>query len=184
MEVVSRYMLLGNMRVVAEQTNVPYSTLVDWKRSDWWPDMVDQIRRQKKNKTNESLTKIIESSLEVVQDRLENGDFVLNNKTGEIVRKPVSVKDANQIAASLLQRQQVLEDFIEKNDKTQDTVQEVLAQLAGEFKRWNKSGATDVAFKEKNLAIHDQRREDETISESVEGQEPRKGLGSQGTTQE
>lgn len=159
MEVVSRFMLLGNMRVVSEQTGVDVQTLYNWKKSDWWPEMVETIRRQRKTKTNDSLTKIIETSLETVQERLENGDWVLNNKTGQIVRKPVSVKDANQIAAQLLQRQQVLEDFIEKTDRTQDTVQEVLQQLAGEFKRWNKTSATDVKFKEIPNALHDKREE-------------------------
>ena len=54
MDVVAKYMLLGNMRAVSEQTGVNYATLMDWKKSDWWPDMVDQIRRQKKTKTRKT----------------------------------------------------------------------------------------------------------------------------------
>lgn len=144
MDVVAKYMLLGNMRVVSEQTGVNYATLMDWKKSDWWPDMVDQIRRQKKTKTSDSITKIIEGSLEVLQDRLENGDWVLNNKTGEIIRKPVGVKDAATIANQLMQRQLQLEDLIERNSKSSDTVQETLVALATEFAKWQKKNKRET----------------------------------------
>ena len=138
MDVVARYMLIGNLRVVSEQTGVNYRSLIEWKKSDWWPEMVEQLRRQKKGKTNDSLTKIIEQSLDVMQDRLENGDFVLNNKTGEIVRKPVGVKEATAIATGLIQRQLQLEELMDKTEKNSDTVAETLTLLAKEFQKWNK----------------------------------------------
>lgn len=145
LDVVSRFLLLGNLRVVSEQTGVSYDTLCDWKRSDWWPDVVEQIKRQKKSKTNETLTKIIEQSLDVMQDRLENGDFVLNNKTGEIVRKPVGVKDVTAITTGLLQRQLQLEEMMEKQERSSDTVQETLSLLAKEFQKWTKKEKTKEA---------------------------------------
>lgn len=158
MDVVAKYMLLGNMRVVSEQTGVNYATLMDWKKSDWWPDMVDQIRRQKKTKTSDSITKIIEGSLEVLQDRLENGDWVLNNKTGEIIRKPVGVKDAATIANQLMQRQLQLEDLIERNSKSSDTVQETLVALATEFAKWQKKNKKEIIDVEDANALYDQRK--------------------------
>lgn len=161
MEVVSRYMLLGNMRVVSEQTNIPYNTLVEWKKSEWWPELVDQLRRQKKGKTNESITKLIEQSMDVMQDRLENGDFILNNKTGEIVRKPVGIKEATTIATQLLQRQAVIEQMEQKLTSDKDTVADTLTLLAKEFQKWNrtnKNNAEEIPFVEVvERAIHDQR---------------------------
>jgi len=163
MEVVSRYMLLGNIRVVSEQTGVQYSTIVEWKKQDWWQDMVDQIRRQKKTKTSESITKIVESSLDVLQDRLENGDWVLNNKTGEIVRKPVGAKEAIVIANQLMQRQIQLEDLIERSSKSEDNAQETLKLLFNEFSKWQKKktpeiiDVTDAVVVEDKNAIHEKR---------------------------
>jgi hypothetical protein len=162
MEVVSRYMLLGNMRVVSEQTGVAYATLVDWKKSDWWPELVDQLRRQKKGKTNESITKLIEQSMEVMQDRLENGDFILNNKTGQIVRKPVGVKEATTIATQLLQRQAVIEQMEQKLTADKDTVADTLTLLAKEFQKWNrtnKNAAEEIPFVEVvDRALYDKRQ--------------------------
>ena len=155
MDVVSRYMLLGNMRVVSEQTGVAYATLAEWKRQDWWPDMVDQIRRQKKSKTNEHITKILNTSFEVLQDRLENGDWVLNNKTGQIVRKPVGVKDATTIANQLMQRQIQIEDLIERNSQNQDNVQDTLKALATEFIKWQKKSKRETIDVEDATIVED-----------------------------
>ena len=162
LEVVSRYMLLGNLRLISEQTGVSYDTLCDWKKSEWWPETVAQIKREKKNKTNDSLTKIIEQSLEVMTDRLEHGDFIMNNKTGEIVRKPVGVKEATAITSQLLQRQLQIEEMMERTERSTDTVNETLALLAREFQKWNKklpqAEVVDVVAKEPTSAIHDQRQ--------------------------
>jgi len=164
MDAVARYMLLGNMRVVSEQVGVTYNTLVEWKRSSWWPEMVETIRRQKKGKTNQSITKIIEQSLDVIEDRLENGDFIMNNKTGEIVRKPVGVREATTIAHQLLQRQTAIEELENKMSRSEDTVQETLTLLAKEFQKWNKTkknNAEEIPFVEiveeaKNHAVHEE----------------------------
>ena len=160
-EAVKRYMLLGNMRVVSEQLNVPYETLMDWKKQDWWVQLVEEIRKSRKTKQNNKLTDIIEDSLEIVQDRLQNGDFVLNNKTGEIVRKPVSLKDAAQVTNNLITRQLQLEELSDKMENRGDTMKETLTMLAKEFAKWSKKQDTnsviDVEAKEVNDAVHDQR---------------------------
>lgn len=163
MEVVARYMLLGNMRVVSEQTDVPYNTLMDWKSSDWWPDLVQQLKRQKQTKTNENILVLIDQSLDIVKDRLENGDFVFDQKNGQVVRKPVSVRDAASIAATLLARQTAIEQMEQKYSQETQSVKETLAQLANEFKKYNRiassnvSDAVIVENTEAHHSIHDQR---------------------------
>lgn len=162
MEVVARFMLLGNMRLVSEQMNISYNTLMAWKNSDWWPEMVDQLKRQKQSKTNENITRLIEQSLEVMQDRLDNGDFVFDQKTGQVVRKPVNVRDATQIATNLLQRQQVQEEFEQKLSSKSATVQETLAMIAQELKKHKQNtgpieDAKIVLLEKNDNALHDQR---------------------------
>ena len=152
MEVVSRFMLLGNMRLVSEQTGLHYQTLMEWKKSDWWPDLVEQLKRQKKTKQNDGLTKIIEQSMDILQDRLENGDFVHDQKTGQVIRKPVGARDAAAIAASMMQRQEIIETMIDKANGTGETQDEVLSKLAQEFHRWTtktkNQDVIDVELKE------------------------------------
>jgi hypothetical protein len=132
-------MLLGNMRLVSEQTGVSYNVLCSWKNAEWWPELVQQVKRQKQNRTNDSVVKLIEQSLEVMQDRLDNGDWVFDQKNGAIIRKPVTVRDATAIATSLMQRQQAAEELESRLGSSNATVQETLSLLAAEFKKYTKT---------------------------------------------
>jgi hypothetical protein len=149
---VQLYMLNGNMRIVSETTDIPYSTLQEWKSSDWWGQVVEEFRAAKRAKTGIKLSNIIETSLEVVQDRLQNGDFILNNKTGKIERRPVSLRDASTVTNNLLTRQLQMEEIADKVENSKVTVQETLTMLAKEFQKMNKQKqkamATDVEFTE------------------------------------
>lgn len=150
---VQRYMALGNMRAVSELENISYHTLVEWKRSDWWPDMVEEVRRVERARKVNRLEAIAERALGEVEDRLKNGDTVLNNKTGRIVRKPVSARDASKIASDMMTHQEKLEELSQKMDVEKDTVAETLKTLANEFAKFNKklnrASAETIEFKEK-----------------------------------
>jgi hypothetical protein len=151
LEVVSRFLLLGNLRVVSEQTKIAYETLAEWKKSEWWPELVDQIKRTTKSKRNNSITKIIEQSIDTVQDRLDNGDFVFDQKTGQIIRKPVSARDATYISEAMMRRQDILETQME-HSHSEDTREEQLVKLAQEFQKWakktTKHDVIDIEVKE------------------------------------
>lgn len=147
-EVVKKYMLLGNMRLVAELMSIPYDTLSDWRKQEWWVELHDEIRKAQKAKTNTKLSTIIEDSLEIIQDRIQNGDWVLNQKTGELQRKAVPLRDVGNLTNQLLTRQLQLEELSERMEHRKESVQDTLQLLAKEFSKWqriqNKSTATDV----------------------------------------
>lgn len=146
------YMTNGNMRTVSELMDIPYATLCDWKNSDWWQQLVEEIRNAKRAKTGTKLSTIIDTSLEVVLDRLQNGDFILNNKTGKLERRKVSLRDAATVTNNLITRQLQMEELADKMDTNKATVQDTLAMLAKEFQKMNKQKqkalATDVTFTE------------------------------------
>jgi len=162
-EVATKYMQLGNMRLVSELTEVPYQTIADWRKTDWWPDLIDEIKTIKRSKTGAKLAEIIEQSIFVVQDRLENGDFVLNNKTGEINRRPVSLRDAAQVTNQLITRQLQMEELAEKLVNRKESVKETLSMLAREFAKMTreqeKIKAQTIEFKEVDNAVYDERKE-------------------------
>ena len=142
---VQFYMLLGNLRLVSEKTEVPYKTLVEWKRSSWWPQLVQEMREAKRAQTGTKLSEIIDTSLDVVLDRLKNGDFVLNNKTGQIERRKVSLRDASAVTNNLLTRQLQMEELADRMEHTNTTVQETLNLLAREFQKLNRKASTKDA---------------------------------------
>jgi hypothetical protein len=162
-EVATKYMALGNMRLVSELCKVDYRLLMAWKKEEWWHQLIDEIRKANKSALNTKLSKIVDRSLEVISDRIENGDFILNNKTGEVERKPVSLRDANAVTKDLLNHQIKVEELEAKIEIQKETVQDQLALLAKEFSKWSKSisnkKATDIDFKEINDALHEGRQE-------------------------
>lgn len=160
---VQLYMLNGNMRLVSEATSIPYDTLCDWKKQDWWATIVEELRAAVKAKRGTKMSSIIDSSLEIVQDRLERGDWILNQKTGQMIRKPVSLKDAAQVTNHLIDRQLQMEEMADRLDNNKTTVQETLTMLAKEFQKLNRSKqkleAVDAVIKELPDALHDEREE-------------------------
>lgn len=156
-EVATKYMALGNMRLVGELCKVDYRTLMNWKKEKWWTELLNEIKKTRQTETSTKLSKIVDKSLEVIADRLEHGDFILNNKTGNIDRKPVSLRDANSVAKDLLGTQIKMEELTSKIETRQESVQEQLKLLATEFAKWSKGlskqNAQTINFKEVANAI-------------------------------
>lgn len=143
-DVVSLYMSTGNMRLVSEQRHVPYDTLCAWKKSEWWPTLVDELRLAKKLKQNTKIDTILEAGVEVIKDRLENGDYILNNKTGVVQRKPVSLRDAGAITNALMTRQIQMEELAQRMDYRESSMKDTLDLLAKEFQKWNRLQKPDT----------------------------------------
>jgi hypothetical protein len=146
------YMVNGNMRLVSELTEIPYPTLVDWRKAEWWGTLIEELKSAKKAKMGAKMEQAVTTSLELIQDRLENGDFILNNKTGEIQRKPVALRDVAQVANSLLTRQLQIEEISNKLNHSENTMQDTLNMLAKEFQKFNRlqsnKQAETIEFKE------------------------------------
>lgn len=160
-EAAKRWITLGNMRLVAEVTGISYNTLHDWRKQDWWAELIQEVKNGQKAQRNTKMNTVIEDSIEVIHDRILNGDVILNNKTGELQRKPVNLRDVGNLTNQLLTRQMQLEELSERMESRKETVQETLSMLAKEFSKWqriqNKQNATDVEVIEN--AVHEEREE-------------------------
>lgn len=142
---VEKYLLLGNLRVISEQEGVKYDTLIDWKKSDWWKQLADEIRAARTSKKANKLSDIVNTSLEAIEDRLKNGDYVLNVKTGKIERRKVSLRDLNALTNNMLARQLQLEEFADKVEQRTESSEQIMASLAKEFaKMVKKTTASEV----------------------------------------
>ena len=160
-EVVTKYLLLGSMPLVAEITGVNISVCKVWKTQQWWKDMVLEIQAAKRTQQDTKLSRIIDKALGAIEDRLDNGEQVVNPRTGELVRRPVALRDANNTANTLLQRQAILEKLQQNDSQLEQTqtIQEQLSFLAEEFSKFNnrsKLNAETIEFKEvEDDAVHD-----------------------------
>lgn len=136
---VAQYLILGNMSLVAASTGIDVDLLRHWKMQPWWSDTEKEIRATENIEIDGKLTKIVDRSLDAVMDRLDNGDYIYNQKTGQIVRKPVNMKDAVSASKEMLTKRELLRgNATERKETTQISMQDQLKALALEFAKFNK----------------------------------------------
>lgn len=166
-EAIQHYLLVGNLALTARIMGIPEITLRQWKTTEWWKASVEDIKLQENMEMSARLKKMVEASLVAVTDRLEHGDWMYDQKTGQMIRKPVNIRDAHKVATDLMDKRTLLEKAAAP---AQEQVQDVdrLEQLAEKFasfvlKKTEKEPviieATDVTVKETTSAIYDEREE-------------------------
>src|SRR5690606_36127026 len=79
------------------------------------------------------LKRIAEKSMAVVEDRLENGDWQYNPKTGQLFRKPVSLKDAHRVTMDVSSKAIELDDKQVAAPELQQATSDKFAELAQKF---------------------------------------------------
>ena len=105
-----------------------------------------QIRSEETLALDGRLSKIVNKALAVVEDRLDNGNFQYDPKTGGNVRVPVNLRDSMKATADLMDRREILRQQ-PMQEQIEKTVDDRLAKLADEFARFAK--AKDVTPKPK-----------------------------------
>ena len=134
-QVVTTYLAVGNAPMTEAVTGVPRGTIRQWKMQDWWKELETDIRSEEDSGLDVKLTKIIDKSLDAVMDRVENGDFIFDSKTGKFNRKPVHMRDALRAATEVFDKRNLLRgkptSRVEKHN-----VQDNLANLAAEFAKF------------------------------------------------
>ena len=132
MDAVNSYLLLGNLALTGRLLNIPEITLRVWKATTWWKDAVAEIKASEKIELSSKIKKLVDASMAVVEDRMINGDFQYDQKTGQMIRKPVNMKDAHKVSVDLQARQ----DILEKSEvvvQTEEHVEDKLLKLAEKF---------------------------------------------------
>lgn len=182
MEAVKSYLVLGNLAMTSRILGIPEITIRVWKNSEWWKTAVAELKAQERIELTSRLKKIVDASLTVVEDRLLNGDYQYDQKTGETVRKPVNMRDAHRVAVDLQQRQEVL-DKLDKPIETSEDTEARLEKLAAKF--------ADLAAKKVSQIVNDNRTieaedieyveevDDETDDESGDDSTPPDGVPSE-----
>lgn len=143
--IVAQYMAMGSAAKVARLTKVPVTTINAWMKQPWWLEIEENIKSERNAELNNKLSSAIDKSLEVIQQRLEEGDVVLNNKTGQMINKPVALRDAVAAGNALLARKTQIEKAQADTAIVKDSVKETLEALKLEFAKWAKTDKTKDA---------------------------------------
>lgn len=140
-EVVTSYLALGKAPMVEAVTGVPSQTIRIWKMQSWWKDLVREIQMSEDQELDGKLTKIIDKSIDVINDRLEHGEFILDSRSGKVKRVPVKLRDTHRVTSDLLDKRNVLRGkptSITERVSTEDVLKK-LAQQFQEFTKFQKT---------------------------------------------
>lgn len=155
LETVKCWLLTGNLAMTAGIVKVPEDTVRRWAKTTWWAQIVDDLHQEDQLLLSARLKKIVDKSFDVIEDRLEKGDFVYDQKTGQMRRKQVNMRDAHKVAIDLVdKREKLLAGHGPKASEEQVAdklikLAEKFAELAGARKlETNTIEATDVQVKE------------------------------------
>ena len=121
------------MAETAVVTGVPLQTLKVWKTTDWFKEACLQLQQEDLQQTSSKLKKIVEKALKSVEDRLDNGDAMYDQRTGSIVRIPVKAQVALKISTELMTKQEKLLANPHQKEDIQKTVGDRLLKLSEEF---------------------------------------------------
>lgn len=140
-EAVATYIALGSMAETHRVTTIPLNTLWSWKQQGtWWKDVEQALRAEKNNETSTKLNGIVNKTLEAIVDRVDNGDYLYDQRTGDIKRIPVTSASLNKIATTLLDRRLTLDKMevakVEEEVDSTAKLEKQLTKLADSFAKF------------------------------------------------
>ena len=138
LEAVKLWLVTGNLVTTAAALNIPTVTVKSWRYSDWWDELVKDIKAENSIVLSNRLKHIVDKSHDLLMDRLEKGDYIYDQKKGELIRKPLVARDINIIAKDSLDRHLLLEKK-PMQEEVNIKIQERLAQLGEAFEKLAKN---------------------------------------------
>lgn len=133
-ELVTTWLVLGNLKLAAGSLKIPYQTAKVWKSTEWWKQIERELMVQEDLTLSNRLKKIVNKSYDVIEDRMEHGDFVYDQKTGEMRRKPVAMRDAHRVGLELQERRdELVHRHVQGESISADKIEKTLADLAEQF---------------------------------------------------
>ncbi len=129
-QAIGVFIVTGNYKATARQLNIPYTTVFDWGKREWWLKAVEQVRTEKADELDAQVSNSITKALKSVDDRLEHGDaYVL--KDGDIAYKPVSARDSATVFGIMYDKRALMRNM--PTSITQSTDSAKLLKLQEKF---------------------------------------------------
>src|SRR3990167_6732553 len=132
LEVVTTWLVLGKIPLVSATTGVPEGTIRQWRTQPWWKEIEISVQTESDQELDTKLARRIDKALDLVMDRLDNGDYLYDPKTGTFVRKPVSMKDTWKVSTEMIDKRLLIRKQ-PKEQANQEAVGDILKNLAKEF---------------------------------------------------
>lgn len=106
-EALTVYAITGNISEVERLTGVTRHMFKKWQKEEWFTQTLEELRSENDTVFDAAFTKIIEKLIGSINDRVDNGDFVVL-RDGSLIRKPVSLRDVIGAMMITIDKRQLL----------------------------------------------------------------------------
>lgn len=152
LEVFKSLQILGSVQLTAATCGVPETTLRHWMTQPFWKEWKEELRHEENIELSQKLSKTLQKALDQTMDRIENGEAVLDPRTGKVVRVPAKLRDLNKVANDMVEKKELLRKS-ETGDTDKTPANQItanhLVELANAFAKF----ATGKEPKEKSITI-------------------------------
>lgn len=122
LEVLTTFLATGSQAHTSAITGVPEETIRTWRKADWWLERAKEIKSDNNIQLDQRLTKVMDKALDAVIDRIENGEYMYDPRTGDIVRVPAKLRDVQKVSNDMIDKK-ILLDKISKGKEEQQKQQ-------------------------------------------------------------
>lgn len=140
-EVLTTFLATGSQAHTSAITGVPEETIRVWRKSEWWAERTKEFKSDNSLVLDNKLTKIMDKALDAVVDRIENGEFMYDPRSGDVVRVPAKLRDVQKVASDMIDKKTLLEKVTKAKEETkQNITADHLVLLAREFAKFANGG--------------------------------------------
>jgi len=134
---VNAYLVTGSSIQAGKVAGIPHYTIRKWKQeATWWPETVQELRKQLQDKLDGLLTGVIHDCIENLAERVTKGEQTIT-KDGRIVTKKVSARDLAIIAGTMFDKRALIRgDPTSRHEKI--SIESQLTQIAHKLEDWTR----------------------------------------------
>lgn len=102
------YLITGTSVRAQKYCGVKADIIRTWKsKSGWWADVFETVKKQKNDELEATFTRIMDSGLNAVADRIENGDTKIG-KDGSLINVPMGGKELAIVVSIMYDKRALL----------------------------------------------------------------------------
>lgn len=140
-EALTTFLATGSQAHTAAITGIPEPTIATWRKQEWWQERMKDIKDSETIALDKRLSKVMDKALDAVLDRVENGEYMYDPRTGEIRRVPAKLRDVQKVAGDMIDKKQLMAKIAAGKEETKKQVTaDHLILLAKEFAKFANGG--------------------------------------------
>ena len=137
-EVATLWAATRNIKLVSDVTRVYPKVIEKLMTEPWFTNIVNQVVKTSNEQLDAKITRALDTSLDLIQERLEKGEIYVDKRTHKEYRVPVSSKTAAVIADIIFDKRQLIRGEVTSRSEAVSQDQRLIA-LKEQFEKFSKA---------------------------------------------